>query len=168
MLDDLLSYSRLRKENVKLTCVKIPEVLESVIGQLSEKHSGCNYEIKYNPDDLPELEADRNQISQLFLNLIDNALKFNHDPAKTVYINMVEDKDGYVFCISDNGIGIDGQYHDKVFRIFQKLHNTSDYEGSGIGLALCKKITENHNGNIWIESANGNGTKIFFRFPKIN
>jgi len=165
MLDDLLDYTRLKKEDVKLTNLNLNELLESVKVHLNTKHNGNDYEIKFNPGSLPEIKADKKQFALLFLNIIDNSLKFNKDARKEVIIN-VEKKDGDIyFCVSDNGLGIDEQYYDKIFKIFQKLHNNTDYKGSGIGLALCRKIIENHDGKIWIDSVPGKGTKVFFKLP---
>jgi light-regulated signal transduction histidine kinase (bacteriophytochrome) len=168
MIDDLLNYSRLRKENLKSSNVKIPEILESAVKDVSEKHKDVSFKIEYDPSEFPEISADKYQISLLFSNLIDNALKFNHQPEKLVSVKMVNGSSDAVYCVSDNGIGIETEYHDKVFGVFQRLHSSSEYEGSGIGLALCRKIIENHNGDIWIESVPGKGTKIFFKLSNLN
>jgi light-regulated signal transduction histidine kinase (bacteriophytochrome) len=114
-------------------------------------------------DSLPAVQADAAQLRQLFQNLISNALKY-HDATRPNRIRVSAHHEGadWVFAISDTGIGMENQYLEQIFVIFQRLHNRADYEGNGIGLAICKKIVEAHRGRIWVESTPGEGTTFFF------
>ena len=162
MLDDLLKYSRINPENSKKTRCELKDIIESATKILKSKYGDSGFKIIYDGDTLPEIVADKNQIIQLFLNIFDNALKFNMNSDKRIHITFSNDQNYLKVCISDNGIGIDNQYHDMIFKIFKKLHNHSEYTGSGIGLASCRKIVEIHNGKIWFESGSGDGTKFYF------
>jgi len=165
MLDDLLRYSRLQKDKITRANFKVSESIKSAVHQLSKRYHDGSYKIIYDEKKLPGINADKNQVSQLFLNLIDNSLKFNLEEEKKVFIDSEANEEGFRFNISDNGIGIDEQYHEKVFRIFQKLHRHDEFPGSGIGLAICKRIVDNHHGKIWVESDDGKGTKFCFTIP---
>lgn len=165
MLDDLLSYSRLRKDKTRKASFKVSDAIERAVKFVSKRHGDHDYKIEFDERNLPEIVADKDQVIQLFLNIIDNSIKFNLEPNKKVSIVAEKSASGFMFCVSDNGIGIDKQYHDKIFRIFQKLHSQSEYPGSGIGLAICKKVIENHDGRIWIEPVSEKGTKFCFIFP---
>jgi signal transduction histidine kinase len=114
---------------------------------------------------MPEARVDSSQFTQLFQNLIGNALKFTSDRPPRVHIGCERDEGRWLFRISDNGIGIPRADFDRVFQLFQRLHSRSEYPGTGIGLALCKKIVERHGGRIWVESEEGKGTTFFFTIP---
>jgi light-regulated signal transduction histidine kinase (bacteriophytochrome) len=103
----------------------------------------------------------------MFQNLIGNAIKF-HKPGvvPNVHVTAKEDRNNWIFSVSDNGIGIDPQYADRIFKIFQRLHTRDEYPGTGIGLAVCKRIAEQHGGTIWIESVPRSGTSVYFTIPK--
>jgi light-regulated signal transduction histidine kinase (bacteriophytochrome) len=102
----------------------------------------------------------------LFQNLIGNALKFTNGSAPRVHISAEEDGTGWRFAVRDNGIGIDPEYSDRVFQIFQRLHTAQEYPGTGIGLAICRKIVDRHGGRIWFDSQPGDGTTFYFTIPR--
>ncbi|MDP5168876.1 MAG: ATP-binding protein, partial [Bacteroidia bacterium] len=115
---------------------------------------------------LPTIRANAQQMDQLFAQLIDNAIKFRSSDKPEIDIRAELKDDGYIFSVKDNGIGMDKAYKDKIFALFLRLHNQqSAYEGSGIGLSIVKKIVEQHEGRIWIESELGRGTTVYFFLP---
>ena len=116
-------------------------------------------------DELPEIVADENQMVQLLQNLFINSIKFC-DKSPHIHISSEEQPDGYLFSIKDNGIGIESRYHEKIFQIFQRLHSRDDYGGTGIGLAICKRIVEGHGGKIWVNSDKGKGSVFYFTILK--
>jgi light-regulated signal transduction histidine kinase (bacteriophytochrome) len=138
--------------------------VEEVLSDLEVRIEKTSAKIEVSS--LPTVVADSTQMRQLFQNLIGNALKF-HKPAIPPVVKVYELKEvsaGFIaFVIEDNGIGIDALHFDKIFGIFQRLHGKSEYEGSGIGLAICKKIAERHGGSIQVESEIGTGTKFIVR-----
>jgi len=118
-------------------------------------------------EELPTLSANRAHMLQVFQNLISNGIKYQPtDNQPIVSIDCAQKGNEWLFAVKDNGIGIDRQYEDKVFRIFQRLHNAEDYSGTGIGLPIVKKIVESNGGKIWFESELGEGTTFFFTLPK--
>lgn len=114
---------------------------------------------------MPELMADPTQLMQLFQNLIGNAIKFRGAEAPRIHIIAVRKGSEWVFSVSDNGIGFEEGYAEKIFVIFQRLHGRKDYEGTGLVLALCKKIVERHGGRIWAESEPGRGSVFYITMP---
>jgi chemotaxis family two-component system sensor kinase Cph1 len=117
-------------------------------------------------DPLPTVKGDDTQLVQVFQNLIGNGIKFRGNMTPCMHVSAKEKTEDWVFAIQDNGIGIDPQYADRIFVIFQRLHSHAEYPGSGIGLAICKKVIENHDGRIWFESQPGKGTTFYFTIPK--
>jgi light-regulated signal transduction histidine kinase (bacteriophytochrome) len=117
--------------------------------------------------DLPAITCDEVHMKQVFKNLISNAIKFNDKPEPVVEVGCHDDNGNYTFTIRDNGIGIDQQYHDKIFKIFQRLNRREDYKDTGVGLTICKKVVEAHGGAIWVQgSSPGEGTTFSFTVPK--
>ena len=117
---------------------------------------------------LPTVPGDEVQLVQLFQNLIANALKFRGEALPVIRISAQEDDGDWRFAVQDNGIGIALAHQDRIFKIFQRLHRRSEYPGTGIGLAICKKIVERHGGRLWVESEEGRGATFFFTIPKEN
>jgi len=122
-----------------------------------------NAEITYD-DALPEVEGYSAQLSRLFQNLIGNGIKFNKEIPQ-IHISAKGQSREYVFSVRDNGIGLDPKDSDKIFAVFHRLHSKSEYPGTGIGLAICKKIVERHGGRIWVESEPGKGSTFYFTLP---
>ena len=115
---------------------------------------------------LPKVFADESQMIQLFQNLISNSIKFSTESPR-IYISSKSETDHYLISFKDEGMGIEPQYFEKIFQIFQRLHPKEQYEGTGIGLAICKRIVERHGGKIWVESEFGKGSTFSFTIPKI-
>ena len=163
LINGLLAYSRIQRKNYTFTKVDINKVIETVKRLLEIQIMECGAEIVTGT--MPVLYADESQMIQLFQNLISNALKFNMLPPR-ILITSSSKKDNYIFSIKDNGIGIGPEYFDKIFGIFQKLHTNEEYEGTGIGLSICKSIVEKHGGTIRVESQPGSGSTFYFTIPR--
>ena len=162
-IDALLSYSQVNGDQ-SFVMVDCGELLESVLTNLSATIHETQAVITHDP--LPNILGVPFQLMQLFGNLISNALKFHGDQTPKIHITAVAKADSYVFSITDNGIGIDTQYKERIFRVFQRLNTRSEYSGAGIGLSICKKIIEQHNGEIWVESKLGEGSTFYFTTQK--
>jgi light-regulated signal transduction histidine kinase (bacteriophytochrome) len=130
---------------------------------LSLTISENNAQITVKP--LPTLKANSQQMAQLFQNLIANALKFRREATPEIRIQAQLQHNNWLFSVQDNGIGIKPQYLERIFVIFQRLHNRDKYPGTGIGLAICRKIVERHGGRLWVESQEGIGTTFYFTLP---
>ena len=115
---------------------------------------------------LPVIKADEVQMVQIFQNLIDNAIKFRGKGPPIIHISAKQEESEWIFWVKDNGIGIDPKYFDRIFLIFQRLHNRDKYTGTGIGLAVVKRIVESYSGRIWIESGLQKGSTFYFTIPK--
>ncbi|MCX6135906.1 MAG: PAS domain S-box protein, partial [Ignavibacteriales bacterium] len=163
LINDLLDYSRVTTRGKTFVQFDVGSIVGQVFANLQQRIEESHAII--TQDDLPIIEADESQILRLFQNLIDNALKFRRDAAPCVHISTHKEGAFYIFTVSDNGIGIDLQYADRIFQVFQRLNTSQEYPGTGIGLAICKRIVERHGGKIWIESEIGNGSKFFFTIP---
>jgi light-regulated signal transduction histidine kinase (bacteriophytochrome) len=116
-------------------------------------------------DPLPIVQADPIQLRQLFQNLVGNGLKFRGARPPEIHVGAERRGDEWLFCVCDNGIGIEAQYAERIFAIFQRLHSRDEIPGTGIGLAVCKRIVERHGGRIWVESDPGQGSCFFFSLP---
>ncbi len=164
LINDILQYSRVTTHGKTFERVAIGSAVERAItalqGRIAERSAAIVV-----LGSLPTVTGDPAQLSQLFLNLIGNAIKYNQDGHPRVEISARRDGELWILRVADNGIGIDPQYHEQIFRIFTRLHTRDEYEGTGIGLALCRRILERHRGRIWLESSEGNGTAVFFTLP---
>ena len=164
LLNGLLDYSRIQTKGNRFTSVRMMDILEHVNQNL--KLAIVEKKGKITWDELPSVYADESQMIQLIQNLIVNAIKFNHN-TPSVHVRCTQDNDHFIFSVCDNGIGIDEQYFDKIFQIYQRLHLREEYSGTGIGLAICKRIVERHSGKIWLESKLGKGSTFYFSLPKV-
>ncbi|MGE5457401.1 MAG: PocR ligand-binding domain-containing protein [Methanococcaceae archaeon] len=162
LLNGLLSYSRIQTRARKFESVDLNNIIESVKNSLTLTLQEKNAILQ--PDELPTVMADRNQMIQLFQNLISNSVKFC-ERQPIINISTRKIKSNYIFSITDNGIGIDPTYNEKIFGIFQRLHPRDKYDGTGIGLAICKRIVERHGGKIWVESKINEGSIFSFVIP---
>ena len=164
LINDILQYSRVTTHGKTFERVAIGSAVERAVtalqGRIAERSAAIVV-----LGSLPTVTGDPAQLSQLFLNLIGNAIKYNQDGHPRVEISARRDGERWVLRVADNGIGIDPQYHEQIFRIFTRLHTRDEYEGTGIGLALCRRILERHRGRIWLESSEGSGTSVFFTLP---
>jgi signal transduction histidine kinase/ABC-type amino acid transport substrate-binding protein len=165
LINGLLQFSRVKTQGEELVTISMKDVFTETLYNLSilitEKDATINI-----PKDLPDLRADKRQMIQLMQNLISNAIKYS-DIKPVIDISFEETSENILFKIKDNGIGIDEQYFEKIFLIFQRLHQKGDkYGGTGIGLAVCKRIIQRHHGRIWLESKKTEGTTFFISFPK--
>jgi signal transduction histidine kinase len=165
LLSDLLAYSVVGIGRTEYEKVDINEVITGIIASLNRDKATQGARISIQ--NLPELAANKKQITQLFQHLIDNAIKFRREEVPEIKISCEKHKNGHLFSIQDNGIGMDEAYKDKIFGLFLRLHHKkTKYKGTGIGLSICKKIVEQHKGKIWIESRLGEGTTVFFLLPE--
>jgi signal transduction histidine kinase len=163
LIKDLLEYSRLGTNGETLKTSECVELVDHAVANLQAAIQESGAEVTY--DHLPVIAADPSQLSRVFQNLIGNAIKFRGDEAPRVHISAERKGEEWVFSVRDNGIGIDPDQSDRIFMIFQRLHTREEYEGTGIGLAICKKIVERHGGRIWVESEAGRGSTFYFTIP---
>ncbi len=161
---DLLAFSRVGARGHELAPVDSGEALKRAIQQLDSalNETNARVEVKH----LPRVTGDAEQITQLFQNLMGNALKYRGKEPVRIEIDAQASESGYEFSVRDNGIGIEPQYFEKIFVLFQRLHTREEYPGTGIGLSICKKIVERHGGRIWVESAVGQGSAFHFTLPR--
>ena len=166
MIQGLLDYSRIGTRGGEFNFTDTEEVLKTVLSNLYAAINESNAEITH--DRLPPVIADRNQLIQLFQNMISNAIKFKKkDVTPKIHISARKDekKGEFIFSVSDNGIGLEPQYRDKIFEVFKRLHTMDEYKGAGIGLAISKRIIERHGGRIWVESELNRGSTFYFTLP---
>jgi PAS domain S-box-containing protein len=164
LIRGLLAYSRVGTQGKSFAQVDSGEALRHALlnlqAAIDESHAAVTC------DSLPELPADDVQLAQLFQNLIGNAVKFRSDTPPQVHIGVSEKQDDWEFAVTDNGIGFDPEHANRIFQMFQRLHGQNRYAGTGIGLALCKRIVERHGGKIWVDSAPEKGSTFYFTVPK--
>ncbi len=163
MIRELLDLSRVSTKGANFAPTDLGEIMQIVMEDLQAIIREKNVEIHYA--DLPVLEVDAGQIQRLFQNLIVNAVKYNTSPKPVIEIDSAVNGDTCRFAFRDNGIGISAEFHQRIFTVFQRLHKHDEYSGSGMGLALCKKIVERHGGTIWVESQPDEGSTFYFTLP---
>lgn len=163
LIEDLLLYSRVGHNSAPVLQFSSEEALLEALDNLRKIIQDSNTQITY--DRMPSIVVVDSQLVQLFQNLIGNAIKYRGDRIPKIHISAVLQNREWIFSVSDNGIGIDPRYFDRIFLIFQRLHGRGQYEGTGIGLAICKRIVQQHGGRIWVESDREIGSKFLFAIP---
>ena len=164
LIEDLLAYSRVGTKGAEFKRVNAEDALKRALFNLRVAIQEAGAVVTNDP--LPTLSGDEVQLGQLLQNLMSNALKFRSDSVPRIHIGVTESAKEYTFEVRDNGIGIEPQYYERIFMVFQRLHNKGEYPGTGIGLAICKKVVERHGGRIWVESRPGAGSGFYFTLPK--
>ncbi len=163
LIKDLLAYSRVTAQGKVFERVDCNGLLEEVLSNLRVADEQNRAVVTHDP--LPTVMADRGQLGQLFQNLIGNAIKFRGEEPPQIHVSAEQRTGEWLFSVRDNGIGVGPQYAERIFIIFQRLHNREEYPGTGIGLAICKKIVERHGGRIWVVSHTGQGATFHFTLP---
>jgi len=165
LIKDLLDYSRAGRSHTEKP-VALAHVLERVLGSLGPRITETNAHIVSDP--LPRVLGDEGRLFRMFLNLVSNAIKFRRpDSPPEVHIGARRQGREWIIEVADNGIGIGAEYKERIFQMFQRLHGRDEYEGTGIGLATCKRIVERHGGHIWVESQAGRGSTFFVSLPAV-
>jgi two-component system sensor histidine kinase/response regulator len=163
LIQDLLLYSRVGIQELFFKPIDCELVLRRALANLQTATEETGAVITHDP--LPTINADDTQLVQVFQNLVSNAIKFRGDAAPRIHLSAKKEPKEWVFLVQDNGIGIEPQYSERIFVIFQRLHDRGEYPGNGVGLAICKKVVENQGGRIWLESQLGKGTTFYFTIP---
>jgi PAS domain S-box-containing protein len=164
MIQGLLDYSRVGTQGEEFKDFNTEEALNFALSNLKSSIEECHAEVIY--DSLPVVHADGEQISRVFQNLMGNALKFRKEGVQPkIHIKAMKEGNEYIFSVQDNGIGMEKQYSDRIFEVFKRLHPIGEYQGTGIGLAIVKRIVERHGGRIWVESSLGEVSTFYFTIP---
>jgi light-regulated signal transduction histidine kinase (bacteriophytochrome) len=166
LIEDVLAYSQVSSRTRTMEIADLNEIVAQALKNLTSSIAETGTSIKQTP--LPKLKINQTEILQLFQNLIANAIKFRGKESPQIQISAKKEHTEWIFSVRDNGIGIDSQYSRRIFEIFQRLHSPGEYSGSGIGLAICKKVVENHDGRIWVESQPGVGSTFYFTLPEVS
>ena len=164
LVNDLLQYSRIGNNKEAFVATDLNEVMKYVTHVLEEEIEKNHAVLTVKP--LPVIKANKTLMSQLMVNLVTNALKYHNNRPPEIEIGCTDERDEWLFYVKDNGIGIEPRYFDKIFIIFQRLHNKDEFSGTGIGLAICKKVLDVHQGKIWVESEEHVGSTFYFSIPK--
>ncbi len=165
IIEDLLAYARVTTNGKPFTAVDMDEVIAIVLNDLKFSIEESQADVTAN--NLPSVNADKLQMVLLLENLISNSIKYRNNARPVVLVTAHDGGDSWIISVKDNGIGIDPRYADRIFQMFQRLHTVDQYPGTGIGLAIAKKIVERHGGRIWVESVEGKGATFLFTIPKI-
>jgi light-regulated signal transduction histidine kinase (bacteriophytochrome) len=163
LISDLLLYSRIDTQGKEIAPVNMQEVVSKTLILLKVPIEESKADVIVNP--LPIIMADESQMMQVMQNLISNALKFHGLERPLIRVSSTQGAKEWTFAVKDNGIGLNMRYADKIFQMFQRLHTGSEYPGTGVGLAVAKKIIDRHGGRIWVESEEGKGATFFFTIP---
>jgi len=164
LIESLLQYSRVQRQGKEFERVDTGQLLlnlQKALEPLIRENLAF-----ITSDPLPVVMADPAQLTMVLQNLIENAIRYRGEEPPKIHISAREEPDEWVFSVSDNGIGIDPRHHERIFRLFQRLHTRTEFPGTGIGLAISKEIIERHGGRIWVESAEGKGATFYFTLPR--
>jgi signal transduction histidine kinase len=165
LIEDLLAYSRVGTHGKELQPTECQPALDKAIANLRAAIEESGALITH--DRLPLVQADASQLAQLFQNLIGNAIKFRRESeVPSIHVSVTDEGAAWAFAVKDKGIGIEPQYFERIFMVFQRLHGKGEYAGTGIGLAICKKVVDRHGGRMWVESRPDEGSKFCFTLPK--
>ena len=165
MIGDLLTYARTLDEDLLLALVNVGDVVDWALNNLQLSVLSTDAVISYDRQSFPVVRGNKVALVQLFQNLVSNALKYRAAAAPVVHIAAIRRESDWLFSVKDNGIGIAPPFQKRIFTMFQRLHSSHEYPGTGIGLALCRRIVQAHGGDIWVESAEGAGATFFFNIP---
>ncbi|MGO9951254.1 MAG: sensor histidine kinase [Dissulfurispiraceae bacterium] len=166
LINDLLAFSHIGRTEIQKKKVSLDELVRGVMREIRDEFKERN--IIWEVDELPAIIGDRGLLRQVIVNLISNAVKFTSTRSQAeIKIGCKDEDDKYTFFISDNGVGFDMKYADRLFGVFQRLHTQDDFEGTGIGLANVQRIIARHGGRVWAEGAVGQGATFYFTLPKI-
>jgi PAS domain S-box-containing protein len=166
LIDDLLSFSRMGKQEMIKTQINSKRIVNEVINEMNMQENQKGRTINWDVHSLPPVNADINTIRQVWVNLISNAIKYsgkNENPV--IDIGSYFENGQTVFYVKDNGVGFDEKYKNKLFKVFQRLHDTNEFEGTGVGLALVEKIISRHGGKVWAEGKENQGASFYFSLP---
>ena len=163
LIEDILNYSRVAKTETQFEEIDLNLVMDQVSDSLTSQEGYQHVKVEF--EQLPILKAENSQMTQLFQNLVENGLKYNKSQYPEVKIKYKVGDHKHLITIEDNGIGIEKDYYNTIFEMFKRLNNKGTYEGTGMGLAICKKIVERYNGNIWLESEPETGSRFYLTFP---
>jgi len=167
LVQDLLLYARATTEENRPPSVALDEDLEAAITHLNQSIEESGASVTHDP--MPTLPVDRGQMVRLFQNLVGNALKYRKpDQRPKVHISAEQQRAEWVFSVRDNGIGFDPEHASTIFTPFKRLHTAEEYPGTGIGLAICKRIVQAQGGRLWAESQEGEGATFFFTLPALS
>lgn len=163
LINDLLTYSRVGRTELVVEAVDLTRMMEQVLHDLARPVRESSAQVTYA--NLPTVAGNAGHLAQVLQNLIGNAIKFHGEEPPHVHVTAERQAEQWVIAVRDNGIGIDPQHAERIFAVFQRLHTRIEYPGTGIGLAICKKIVERHGGTIWVESELGKGATFYFTLP---
>ena len=167
LIDDLLSFSRLVRSDIKYSEIEMEKLANLVIADIQSHYP--NLAIKFEVKAIPKATGDTNMIRQVWINLISNAVKYSSLKEQIIIqIDATENENELIYFIKDNGVGFDMKYSNKLFGVFQRLHNKKEFEGTGVGLAIVQRIIHRHNGRVWANSKIGQGATFYFSLPKQN
>jgi light-regulated signal transduction histidine kinase (bacteriophytochrome) len=164
LIRDLLTFSRIDSRAQPFRAIPLREAFDDAVEILTP--SIADLDAQVTCDEMPTVAGDPSQMVQLLQNLIGNGIKYHDGQAPCVHLSAEKNGREWVLAVRDNGIGIDPKHHERIFEIFHRLHTKREYPGTGIGLAVCRRIVQRHGGRIWVESARGTGTTFYFTVPE--